>query len=128
KVLKRLVKRVLALSGYGVSVPRSGPAVLTADGTTNADWAELTERTLEEVKGVDEIYRPTSFWEPALDQLLTDMAECGLENFKSWPTSKVWFCPRYGRGFSYATIDATYKRAKEVNPSTDKSWLSGFLT
>jgi putative sugar O-methyltransferase len=128
KVTKKLAKRVLAPSGYGASVPPSGLAGLTADGTTNAAWAELTERTLGEIKGVDEIYRPTSFWEPALDQLLADMAECGLENFKSWPTSKVWFCPRYGCGFSYATIDATYKRAQEVNPSTDKSWLSGFLT
>ena len=128
KVLERLGTRVSPLSGHGPSVPQSGPSVLTADGTTNAAWAELTERTLEEVKGVDEIYRPTTFWEPALDQLLADMAEHGLENFKSWPTSKVWFCPRYGRGFSYVTIDATYKRAKEVNPSTDKSWLSGLLT
>jgi putative sugar O-methyltransferase len=128
KVLKRLVKRVSALGGYGAPAPRSRPAVLTADGTTNADWAELTERTLEEVKRVDEIYRPTSFWEPALDQLLADMAQYGLENFKSWSTAKVWFCPRYGRGFSNATINATYQRAKEVNPSTDKTWLSGFLT
>ena len=56
------------------------------------------------------------------------MSERGLENFKSWPIAKVWFYPRYGHGFSYATIDATYKRAKEVNPSTKNSWLSAFLT
>ncbi len=136
QVLKRVVNRVLALSGYrvvalkrhGASVPPSEPEVVTADGTTNAAWAELTERTLEEIKGVDEIYRPTNFWEPALDQLLADMTKHGLENFKSWPISKVWFYPRYGRGFNQATIDATYKRAKEVNPSVDKSWLSGVLT
>jgi putative sugar O-methyltransferase len=128
KVLKKLVKRVLARSGHGASVPVSGPAVLTADGTTNAAWAELTERTLEEIKSVDEIYRPTSYWEPALDQLLADMAQRGLENFKSWPIARVWFYPRYGRGFTYATIDATYERAREVNPSIDKSWLSRVLT
>ena len=127
-VLERLVKRPTPSSGHDASVPQSGPTVRTADETTNADWMELTERTLEEVKGVDEIYRPTSFWGPALDQLLADMATHGLENFKSWPTSKVWFYPRYGHGFSYATIDATYERAKEVNPSTDKSWLSGLLS
>jgi putative sugar O-methyltransferase len=128
KALKRFVKRSSPLSGHGGSVPPSGPAVRKTDGTTNAAWADLTERTLEEIKGVDAIYRPTNFWEPALEQLLGDMAEQGLENFKSWPVAKVWFYPRYGYGFSYASIDATYARAKEVNPSTNKSWLAGFLS
>lgn len=129
KVTKILAKqRGLARSGDGASIPPSRRAVLTADGTTNAAWAELTERTLEEIKGVDEIYRPTNFWEPARDQLLADMAGRGLENFKSWPTATTWFYPRYNRGFSYATIDATYQRAIELNPSINKSWMSGLLT
>jgi putative sugar O-methyltransferase len=129
KVTKKLAKqRDPARRGDGASLPPSRPAVLTADGTTNAAWSELTERTLEEIKGVDEIYRPTSFWEPARDQLLADMAERGLENFKSWPTAGVWFYPRYGRGFGYAAIDATYEWVKEINPTVDKGWLSGFLT
>ncbi|HZO64017.1 MAG TPA: putative sugar O-methyltransferase [Kribbellaceae bacterium] len=122
-VTRRLGGRISALGGR-----RPAPTALTADGLTNAAWAELTARTLEEIRGVDAIYRPTNFWGPALDQLLADMAERGLENFKSWSTSKVWFYPLYGHGFSYATIDATYQRAKAVNPSTDKSWLTGLLT
>ena len=126
--LVRFAKRVAARVGYGAPVRRTGPAAPVADGTTNAAWAELTERTLEEIKQVDEIYRPTSYWEPARDQLITDMAKRGLENFKSWPTSYTWFFPRYGNGFRYATIDATYERAKEVNPSADKNWLYGVLT
>lgn len=127
-VRKELRKRISAPGKPGVSVAPSAPAVPTADGTTNAAWAGLTERTLAEIRGVDEIYRPTSFWEPALDQLLGDMAQRGLENFKSWPIARVWFYPRYGSGFSYATIEATYQRAKEVNPATNKSWLSGVLS
>ncbi len=129
--LRRLGRKVLknrARSRSDIVLAPSAVAALVPDGRTNAAWAELTARTLEEIEGVDAIYRPTNFWGPALDQLLADMAERGLENFKSWSTAQVWFYPRYGRGFSYATIDATYERAKAVNPSTDKNWLTGFLT
>lgn len=128
KVLRRIGKFALTLGESGPAVPQTVPAVVAADGMTNAAWIQLTERTLEEIKGVEAIYRPTSFWEPALAQLLGDMAERGLENFKSWPIAKVWFYPRYGHGFGNATIDATYKRAKEVNPSTNKGWLAGLLS
>jgi putative sugar O-methyltransferase len=116
-----------ASGGSGAPAAPSKPAAPTTDGAINAAWADLTERTLEEIKGVDGIYRPTSFWEPALEQLLGDMAQRGLENFKSWPISKVWFYPRYGSDFTNASISATYERAKEVNPNTRKNWLSGIL-
>jgi len=129
KVTKILVRqRDPGRDRDGASPAPRGPSVLKADGKTNAAWAGLTERTLDEIKTVDEIYRPTSFWEPARDQLLADLDRRGLENFKSWVTAMTWFFPRYGARFTYATIDATYERAKEVNPSVNKGWLSGLLT
>src|SRR5215475_4808501 len=125
KVTKILVRqRDPGRDRDGASPAPRGPSVLKADGKTNAAWAGLTERTLDEIKTVDEIYRPTSFWEPARDQLLADLDRRGLENFKSWVTAMTWFFPRYGARFTYATIDATYEPAKEVNPSVNKGWQS----
>ena len=60
------------------------------------DWQELTDRTLRELREAPELYRPTNFWGPGLDALLADMRDHGLENFKSWPTARIWFHPVYG--------------------------------
>ena len=62
------------------------------------DWNALTKRTLDELAEVDSRFRPTNFWAPGLDRLLSDMDTLGLENFKSWPTAKYWFYPLYSLG------------------------------
>lgn len=79
----------------------SVPAVTeSASGSTRTepDWGALTARSLEELKQAPEHYRPTNFWDPGLDRLLGDMDRLGLENFKSWPESGLWFYPLYVRG------------------------------
>ena len=43
------------------------------------DWNELTNRSLEELKTCDPLFRPTSFWGPGLDQLLGDLDQRGLD-------------------------------------------------
>jgi putative sugar O-methyltransferase len=100
------------------------------DGSSTArlpDWSELTERTLTELKTSEPIYQPTNFWGSGLAKILRDMDTAGLEGFKRWPTSPVWFYPTYGNGFSNASIAATYETAAQVNPRANKSWIASAL-
>ena len=64
----------------------------------------------------DPIYRPTHFWQPFVTRLMGDMATMGLDGFKSWPSASTMFNPAYGRGFTPATIQATFAFAETVNP------------
>jgi putative sugar O-methyltransferase len=91
------------------------------------DWQALTERTLAELKICDERFRPTSFWGPGLTQLLNDLNQQGLSSFKSWASSGYWFYPRYGVGFTNATIDATLQRVAEVRPNANQNWVRAAL-
>ena len=91
------------------------------------DWNELTNRSLEELKTCDPLFRPTSFWGPGLDQLLGELDQRGLDKFKSWPTAFYWFYPRYGTGFSYATIDHTIAAARQVVPNLNATWVKSAL-
>ena len=95
---------------------------------TTLDWSTMTQRSLEELRETDTLYRPTNFWGPGLDALLADMETRGLESFKSWPTAGWWFYPRYGVGFTYAVIDAVIATAMPSLPSTAKpSWIRSAL-
>ena len=91
------------------------------------DWSGLAERTLAELKTCKPIYRPTNFWNRGLEQLLEHMESDGLERFKTWPDSHTWFYPRYGNGFSNASIAATYEAAAQANPWANKSWITSAL-
>lgn len=91
------------------------------------DWTALTEQSLHELTLTDSVYRPTNFWGPGLEQLLDNMREIGLETFKSWPTAGIWFYPRYGNGFTNASIAATYEAALTANPWASQPFLAGAL-
>lgn len=80
------------------------------------DWNELTERTLAELREAPEHFRPTNFWGPGLEALLRDMREEGLENFKSWPTARVWFHPVYSAGFTKESIQELTDSIGATNP------------
>lgn len=90
-------------------------------------WAKLTDRTLTELRECDSIFRPTSFWGPALDQLLGDMTALGLSQFKRWPSAGFWFLPTYGQGFINATIRQLFRRASNLNPSATRDYVSSAL-
>lgn len=92
-----------------------------------ADWQEITKRTLTELEGVDDTYRPTNFWGPGLTQLLNDMEQQGLERFKSWSTASIWFNPIYGNGWTNARMAALLEHAQEINPSVNKDMMFGAL-
>jgi putative sugar O-methyltransferase len=99
------------------------------DNTSQArpDWAALTARTLAELETCAPMYRPTNFWTGGLAQLLKDMNDHGLERFKIWPTSHIWFYPRYGNGFSNASIAETFEAAARANQWANKSWVTSAL-
>lgn len=81
------------------------------------DWDELTQRTLEGLKQCDDLYRPTNFWGPGLEQLLDDMRNQGLENFKSWSSAGFWFYPRYGLGMDSEQLQAAVDAVREIHPA-----------
>jgi putative sugar O-methyltransferase len=90
-------------------------------------WQALTERTLAELDQAEDIYRPTNFWGPGLDQLLADMSEQGLAAFKRWPTAAYWFLPTYGNGYTEPMIRQLFPRAKMVNPDARRGWLTNMI-
>lgn len=92
------------------------------------DWAQLTSRSLDELRGVDETYRPTNFWGPGVDKLLDDMRTLGLDRFKSWPAASIWFYPLYGNGWTNATLGELLPRAREIKGTADESFLRSALT
>ena len=94
---------------------------------TTVDWSSLTQRSLDELRATDSLYRPTSFWGPGLDALLADMDQRGLETFKSWPSSGWWFYPRYGVGFTYAIIDKVLATVHPLLPGASDSWIRSSL-
>lgn len=95
----------------------------------SASWNDLTERTLREIEGVNEQFRPTNFWGPGLRELLHDLQERGLEEFKRWPTASFWFYPLYGDGYSPALseelLDVARTSREGVNPGYFRAALSG---
>lgn len=92
------------------------------------DFDELTTRTLEELRTAPQAYRPTNFWGPGVEQLLTDMRTRGLEAFKSWPTSSIWFYPLYGDRWTNATMEAAYEEASRIKPGTNRTlFIQGLI-
>lgn len=84
----------------------------------------MTKRLLEGVRECDPIYRPTNFWTPGLREILADLEQRGLENFKSWPTAGWWFYPTYHTPLPPKTFEKTYKLVLKENPALDKvTWI-----
>lgn len=90
-------------------------------------WAELTRRSLDELRTTDETYRPTNFWGPGVDRLLSEMETIGLAKFKSWPSAPIWFYPMYGNGWTEATLAKALQSAKQVNPRADQGYFYNSL-
>jgi putative sugar O-methyltransferase len=91
-------------------------------------WDAVSGRCLGEIEHADPLYRPTSFWQPGLRQLLSDLDEMGLQRFKSWPTATYWFYPTYGANVRRETVAAALERAAEVQPDVHKPWLRDALS
>lgn len=91
-------------------------------------WAAMIDRALEELKECDPVYRPTDFWGPGLTQLLDNLRERGLADFKRWPSATWWFYPLYGNSFGNVTMDKVFEYAKTINPGVRRPWLFNALS
>jgi len=126
--------RLLRLLRTRPATPRAGSAaeagpemVVETAEPVDPRWSVLTDRTLSELRETAEVYRPTNFWGPGLEQLLADLRSLGLARFKSWPTATFWFYPVYGDSLSPATIGQLYRRARVSNPRLRKAWFRAAL-
>lgn len=72
-------------------------------------------------------FKPTNFWRPAVEALQRDLQSRGIEHFKSWPSSRSFFYPCYGQGFSYAMFDALWPAIKARNARATEGWVKGRL-
>src|SRR5262245_51369770 len=91
------------------------------------DWKALTARTLAEVETCAPVYRPTNFWAGGLAPLLKDLDDRGLERFKTWPSGHPWCYPKYGNGFSNASIAETFEAAARANQWANRGWVTSAL-
>ncbi|WP_217234064.1 putative sugar O-methyltransferase [Methylovorus sp. MM2] len=51
---------------------------------------------IEDMKFQDSIYQPSAFWEGASHQIVQEICEAGIENFRSLPKPLGFFVPTYG--------------------------------
>jgi putative sugar O-methyltransferase len=129
--LKQFAKRRMSRYLPKAVRPSTGGRDLKRSAPTKAlpsEWDELTRRMLQEMEQCDAIYRPTNFWGPGVEELLSDMRSKGIDRFKSWPTASFWFYPIYGRGFTKTAIDATFDAALAVNPKATRRQITSALT
>lgn len=84
---------------------------------TDPRWETLTARSLRELEDCDAVYRPTNFWGPGVERLLSDMRERGLETFKSWPEALFWFYPVYGVPLAAQARRRLLREAEDIDPS-----------
>jgi putative sugar O-methyltransferase len=106
---------------------QASPPAPTATLPVDPRWAALTERTLQGIATCDEVFRPTNFWTPGVQTLLTDMQTMGLAAFKSWPAATFWFYPTYGKVLPPAVIRQMVKLADLGGPPGGERWLKARL-
>ena len=94
---------------------------------TQIDWAGVNDRLLDAVNQVPPTFRPTSFWLPGIRSIASDLHSRGLSVFKSWPSARSLFYPRYGDGYTQAMIDRLVAVALDVHPQARESWLRASL-
>ena len=86
-------------------------------------WETLTRRTLAGIETCDPLYRPTNFWQPGVHRLMEQMAEIGLDAFKTWPEAFFWFYPVYGRGIAPGTVDQLVQQARRQDSPDVARWV-----
>jgi putative sugar O-methyltransferase len=51
-----------------------------------------------------------------------------LDTFKSWQTSRSWFYPTYGEGYTNATMKRLHETAAKLNPRASTAFLNAALS
>lgn len=80
-----------------------------------------------EMQSQDELYRPTSFWEQASQQIAEELRAEGIENFRRLPTPLSYFVPTYGPptlGLSPEQVKLLNSTLKTKSSSDKKAHLT----
>lgn len=86
-------------------------------------WASSLRLAFDQMKSADELYFPTSFWQPGVRALLSDLDTRGIETFKSWPSSAYFFYPKYSPVLSYAQVDEVMPTLLAAAPRAGRAFF-----
>lgn len=89
-------------------------------------YSEL-EFAYKKMKTQNELYRPTSFWDNASQQIINDIEENGVENFRSLNSTLNFFTPTYGlpgNSFTSEISELLLNQLKQKFPQYKKTQLA----
>ena len=78
-----------------------------------------------------EYYKATSFWDSAIEPIISDLGEYGMENFRSWPSALSYFAPTYGvpgNGLPENMMKALGELAQTAETRKQQQALQKFIT
>jgi putative sugar O-methyltransferase len=84
-------------------------------------------KTREAMQNQDALYRPTSFWDKASAQIVSELCANGVENFRRLPSALVYFVPTYGSpasGLSKTQVERLNDVLSAEYPAQKKSHLA----
>ncbi len=82
---------------------------------------------IEDMKSQDSVYQPSAFWREASNQIVQEVCEAGIENFRSLPKPLGFFVPTYGspaNSFSLEQISRITDWFSDNYPDSTKSILA----
>jgi putative sugar O-methyltransferase len=110
--------------------PEEAPGPVAQPSTDPDSVAVLAEveALMGELERSAPPFQPTSFWAPAVRQLIDELTYKGLSRFKSWSSAQQFFYPRYGQGFTTALLEQVGEFAAETNPESETPWVTSRLS
>ena len=103
--------------------PAEAPPVRPADPR----WSAITERALRGLETCNPVYRPTTYWGPGVQRLLSEMETIGVQAFKTWPEAFSWFYPSYGKVRDPAVRRRMARAAIRSGPKGTNRWLDPLI-
>lgn len=82
---------------------------------------------IEDMKSQDSLYQPSAFWREASNQIVQEVCDAGIENFRSLPKPLGFFVPTYGspaNGFSSEQVSRITDWFSAQYPSSAKPILA----
>ena len=82
-------------------------------------------------KAQDTVFQATSFWDTAINPMISDLTEYGMDNFRSWPSALTYFVPTYGtpgNGLSEELMDNLNNLSLSAETSKQQQALRKFIT
>lgn len=77
---------------------------------TNGASAALAREMIGDMASVDDLYRPTNFWQSGLRPILDDIERLGVDRFREHPSATTFYAPVYG----YGKYSERYRRVSSL--------------